>query len=412
MVKLSELKGSVIKPGLETVTKLLDRLGNPQLEYKSIHIAGTNGKGSCAAMLREMLIRAGYRTAMYSSPHLHRFNERVTLDHDEISDSDIARLEEVVSEAAEGIEPTYFEFTTAMAYLYFAEKLPDVAIVEVGLGGRLDATNLVDSLVTVITPISMDHQEFLGNDLTSVSREKAGIMKPGIKAVVSRQQSEAMSVIESRSSEIGAPIVIEGREFHSDDANYPFFDFYGRFMRLEGLRCGLMGRHQVQNSAMALATVEVLIENGFDIPDKALRDGVTLVKWPGRLELLDGDPPILLDGTHNPGGAEVLTRTIEEEFPGRKVRLIFGMQVTKDLDTFLSILEPIIEVVHAVPLRDMEYYAPGEIAAAARRLGIKSLAHETVEEALDSAAGSGDMVLVTGSLYLVGEARELPGGVG
>jgi len=259
MTRLAQLKGSVIKPGLETVTELLRRLSDPQLQFKSVHIAGTNGKGSCAAMLREILMKSGYRTALYSSPHLHRFNERVTMDRREISDEDIERLDAVVGDACDGIEPTYFEYTTAMAFKYFAERKPDIAIVEVGLGGRLDATNLVDPLATVITPISMDHQEFLGDDIKSVASEKAGIMKSGVKAVVSRQQREALDVIEGRAIEVGAPVLLEGRDFDTVDSAYPTFDFKGRRVELEKLRCGLIGRHQVQNSSMALATAEVLV---------------------------------------------------------------------------------------------------------------------------------------------------------
>jgi len=414
-MRLSDLKGSVIKPGLETVSELLRRLGNPQLKFKSVHIAGTNGKGSCAAILHETLIRAGYRVGIYTSPHLHRFNERVKMDRVEISDTDLTRLDEAVGEACEGIEPTYFEYTTAMAFLYFAEKNPDIAIVEVGLGGRLDATNPVDPLVTIITPLSIDHREFLGNDIKMVAHEKAGIMKPGVKAVISRQPPEAMEIIEKHAQYVGAPLIIEGRDFDTDTSRYPLFDFKGRFIKLDGLRCGLIGRHQSQNCATALASAEVLMEAWFKIPVYALREGVEHVKWPGRLELFSGSPPILVDGAHNAGGAEVLAKALGDDFPDKIVQLIIGMQVTKDLNAVLSILAPRISGVHAVPLREVVYFDPSEVAEAARKLGVEAHAYKNLKDAIKSAseaAGAKGMVLIAGSLYLAGEATELLGRAG
>lgn len=411
-MRLKDLKGSVIKPGLETISELLRRLGNPQLDFKSVHIAGTNGKGSCAAMLHEMCVRAGYRAALYTSPHLHKFNERVKIDRDEISDRDLDRLDESVGGVCGGIEPTYFEYTTAMAFKYFSEKDPDIAIVEVGLGGRLDATNLLYPVVTVITPISMDHQDFLGDALSGIAYEKAGIMKRNVMAVVSRQEPEAMSVIEKRARALPAPLWIEGRDFDADTKKYPYFDFIGRKFRLDGLRCKLIGRHQTQNSAMALAAAECLVESGYRLDEKILRDAVANVGWPCRLEYIEGNPPVLLDGTHNPGGAAVLARALEDDFADKKIRLVMGMQVTKDLDSFLSILRPRLSAVHVTPLREVTYYDPEDVANRARKLGLEAQTHTGVREALDaakSAAGEDGVVLVAGSLYLVGEASELLG---
>ncbi len=411
MLKLSDLKGSVIKPGLETVSELLGRLGNPQLAYKTVHIAGTNGKGSTAAMLRDILMKSGYRTGFYSSPHLHTFNERVTLDAEQISDSDLEKLEEEVGSVCDGLEPTYFEFTTAIAFKYFAEKRPDIVLVEVGLGGRLDATNLVNPLLTIITPVSMDHQEFLGNNIASVAREKAGILKKGVKAVISRQPSEVMEVVRARAEEVGAPLMVEGANFETTETGYPLFNYRGASLHLENLRCGLIGRHQLQNSAMALASAECLTEKGFQLNEKAVRQALVEVRWPGRLELIEEiEPQVLLDGTHNPGGARVLADALADHFPDRPVRLIIGMQVTKDLKTFLSILKPHIGGLHAVPLRDMACYEPSEVARVAVEMGMEATAHQTVAQALESAvaeAGENGLVLAAGSLYLVGEIREL-----
>jgi len=413
MIKLSDLKGSVIKPGLETVSELLKRLDNPQSAFRSVHIAGTNGKGSTAAMLRDMLIKSGYRTGLYSSPHLHRFNERVTVDGAEISDSDLERLEEEVGSVCEGINPTYFEFTTAIAFKYFAEKSPDITVVEVGLGGRLDATNLVNPILTVITPVSMDHPEFLGNDLASVAREKAGILKSGVRAAVSRQSPQVMKVIRARALELGAPLVLEGVDFEATESEYPLFDYRGMSMRIENLRCGLIGRHQLQNSAMALASAECVMEEGFRLEEKAIRQALEEVRWPGRLELIEeAGSRVLLDGTHNAGGARVLANALADHFPGTPVRLVLGMQLTKDLDTFLSILKPRITSLHAVPLREMACHAPPMVAETARRMGIEATTHDTVGKALEAAAteaGASGLVLVAGSLYLVGEIREMLG---
>lgn len=408
---VDQLKSRGIQPGLDTISRLLERLGNPQLEYKSIHIAGTNGKGSTAAMLREMLVRAGYKTALYTSPHLHRFSERVVINHEEISEADLDRLEEKVAEHCEGLEPTYFEFTTAMAFLYFAEQKPDIAVIEVGLGGRLDATNLVDTLVSVITPLSIDHPEFLGSDIRDIAFEKAGIIKHKRPVVVSKQPLEAMNIIEEVAGKSDSPLFIEGRDFESTPTPYPYFTFVGRRTKLEGLRCRLLGRHQLQNSAVALATAEVVEELGFSIGERYMREGITHVKWEARMEIAHDNPIVVIDGTHNVGGAKVLVKTIEDEFPRKKVHLLMGMQVTKDLPNFLSILAPCIEMIHATSIREMACYSAEEISARAERLGLKAKSYSSVSEALEGALIAAEkdvgMVLVAGSFYLAGEVGEL-----
>lgn len=405
------LKSRGIQPGLDTITKLLERLGNPQLNYKSIHIAGTNGKGSTASMLREMLVRAGYKTALYTSPHLHRFSERVVINHEEISESDLDRLEEKVAQHCKELEPTYFEFTTAMAFLYFAEQKPDIAVIEVGLGGRLDATNLVDTMVSVITPLSLDHPEFLGFDIKDIAFEKAGIIKPKRPVVVAKQPPEAMKVIEETAQRLAAPLYIEGKDFEAIADPYPYFTFAGRKVKLDNLRCRLLGRHQLQNSAMALATAEVVEEQGFPIGEQCMREGISNVQWHARLEIANDDPLVVIDGTHNVGGAQVLAQALKDEFPHKKVHLLMGMQTTKDLTNFLKIIAPHLEMVHATPIREMVCYSAQEIAHQAEMVGLKAKSYSSVAEALEGAMKSAShkdaMLLVAGSFYLAGEVGEL-----
>jgi len=408
---LDELKGRGIKPGLETIAALLRRLGDPQLSFRSVHIAGTNGKGSVASMLREMLVRAGFKTALYTSPHLHRFSERIVINHEEIPEADIERLEDEVAKALSGLEPTYFEFTTAMAFMYFAEQKPDIAVIEVGLGGRLDATNLVDSLVAVITPLSIDHPEFLGPDIRSMAYEKAGIIKPGRPVVVSRQPPEAVELITNTAASLDAPLYMEGRDFSAGDEKYPAFNFRGRRLAFDKLRCGLLGRRQAQNSAVALAAAEVIEEAGFKIGEQAMREGVRNVRWPARMELIATNPQIVIDGAHNVGGALVLSREMPEEFPGKPAHLLMGMQVTKDLSGFIETLAPAIAMVHAVPIREVQCFSPDQIAAQAHKAGLPSRAYGSVREGLDGAMAAAKkdkgIVLAAGSLYLAGEVGEL-----
>lgn len=409
----SRLNPSVIKPGLERMRVALEALGHPERRYRSLHVAGTNGKGSTCAFAATALRAAGHRVGLYTSPHLERVTERIQVDGAEIPRELLGcRILEVLErypEAAGSPAPlTYFEFGTVVAFWHFAQEAVDIAVLETGLGGRLDATNTATPLVTAITPISFDHMEYLGNTLGAIAGEKAGILKPGIPAVISRQEPEALEAISRVAEEVGAPLLLEGRDFSVTVSLSSGLSYQGPRWSLEGLSLSLRGPHQRQNAAVALAVLEQLDARGVSVPPEAARTGLASAYWPGRLEELSQRPAVVLDGAHNPGGVAVLLASLDSLYPGRRIHAVFGVVADKDRSPMMRALFPRCASIHLTPLDTPRSLAPERYVDEARALCADVRAYGSLDEALAGAralAMEGDVILCTGSLFLVGAAR-------
>ncbi|MBZ4415576.1 folylpolyglutamate synthase/dihydrofolate synthase family protein [Myxococcus sp. RHSTA-1-4] len=408
---LAKLNPSGIKLGLERVREALAALGHPERRYPALHVAGTNGKGSTCAFTAAALQAAGHRVGLYTSPHLVRVNERIRVDGADISDEDFGRaildvLERYPSAVSEPM--TYFEFGTVVALWHFARVGVDVAVLETGLGGRLDATTAASPVVTAITPVSFDHMEYLGHTLEAIAGEKAGILKPGVPCVVARQEPEALEAIVRKAGEVGAPLWVEGRDFAMEVRPDGGLSYRGASWSLDGLTLALRGPHQRQNAAVALASLEALHARGILVSPEAARAGLASARWPGRLEEVGGQPPILLDGAHNPAGVEVLLASLSTLYPGRRVHLVFGVVGDKDRGPMMRALFPRCTSVQLTPLDTPRSLAPAAYLDEARALCADVSAWSDVDSALAAArrhAGPDDVVLCTGSLFLVGMVK-------
>lgn len=395
---------------LERMVKLLAMLGNPERNLPpTIHIAGTNGKGSTLAFLQAIYQAQGYRVHRYSSPHLVYFNERIILSGSEISDAYLQQVLERVAEAAKDIPVTFFEATTAAAFLAFAEHSADVLLLETGLGGRLDATNVIAMpLATIITPIDYDHMEFLGTTLAQIAAEKAGIMKHGVPCFVGQQKPEAREVLKRAAREKRAELALYGRDWSYESV------VDGLVVHLEAARWelpfpSLIGTHQHHNAALASVVAQAL--PALPVTEAALRKGIVTAEWPARLQLLSRGPlveawgeygAVMLDGGHNPSAAYVLRDWIETL--GKPVTLILGMMARKDARAFLAPLAGMVESVVTVPIPGNDCYAPEALAAVARKLGIQQVeASSTFEGATLHLRVCEGPLLITGSLFLAGE---------
>jgi dihydrofolate synthase / folylpolyglutamate synthase len=399
---------STVVLGLERMQAALDELGNPEHRVRAVHVAGTNGKGSTCAMVEAVLRAAGLRVGLYTSPHLVRFNERIRLAGEDISDAVLGqRLLEVLTGAPTALELTYFELGTLVAFWHFAEERVDFAVLETGLGGRLDATSTCLPCATAVTALGMDHMELLGDTLALIAREKAGIFRPGIPAVVARQTEEAMAVLHEEAARRGAPLLAEGVDFSLvPDAERLVYQRGPR--RLSGIVLGLQGVHQRQNAAVALTLLDVLQEGGAAIPDAARLQGLLQVRWPGRLEEVAGTPLLLLDGAHNPDGVEVLRTALDTLYAGRTVHLVFGAVQDKDVVQMLSRLLPRMASVTLTPLETPRGLQPSAYLQEAQKHASEVSVASSVGEALEAAmrrAGKQDIVLVAGSLFLVGAVK-------
>jgi dihydrofolate synthase/folylpolyglutamate synthase len=403
---------------LSRVDRLLAALGDPHRDYASIHIAGTKGKGSTAVMMESALRVAGYRTGLYTSPHLHTFRERIRVDGGLISRQDVISLVEQVRPLIESVPGvTTFEAITAMAFAHFARQGVQLLVAEVGLGGRLDATNVLLPEVSVITSLSLDHTYLLGDTLPEIAREKAGIIKQGIPVVSSPQRPEAIHVIETISRERRAPLVEVGRDWDWDPGP---FDLEGQSFTAHRVKNGddslsgeyvlpLLGRHQLENAATALAALQVVRERGFQVPRAAVEEGLRTVEWPGRMEVLSRDPPLVVDCAHNPYSARMLRAALEEWFPGRRWVLVFGASSDKDIAGMLRALLPITDYMIVTRSEHPRAASPIELADTVASVGGGAEVAVSVPRALQRALlamepGSG--LLVTGSIFLVAEARE------
>ncbi len=398
--------------GLSQVENIVRTLGNPERELKVIHIGGTNGKGSTAAMAASMLRESGYRVGLYTSPHILSFTERIQINGQSITEAKVARLTARIRKRVEeeGIPQhfTFFDFTTAMAFLFFAVSNVDLAVIEVGLGGRLDSTNIVTPLVTVITNVSREHRDVLGDSLGEIVREKAGIIKQGVPLVTGVTQEEAFQEVERICLEKEAPLYWMGRDFRSEKEGLRLFRFRGRRWALSGLRVNLVGTHQIENATMAVKTLETAEELGFPVTRKAIYRGLERVEWPGRLEVIRERPRVVLDGAHNPAGAQALGEALAQNFSYDRCYFLLGIMMDKEVERIVSILAPLShETVLCRPRQDRAA-PPDRLLRALEAVGGKGRVIPDVGEGLDallSRAGSNDLICVTGSFYTIGEAK-------
>jgi dihydrofolate synthase/folylpolyglutamate synthase len=399
------------KLGLDRIGALLAALGHPERSGRFIHVAGTNGKGSVCAMAESALRAAGWRTGLYISPHLVEPTERIQIGGRPVSEAEFTRAFDEVHRAAEAmlrrdeleLHPTYFETVTAMAFLLFREHGAGVTVLETGLGGRLDATNVVSPSLTAITPIDFDHERFLGSSLEAIAGEKAGILKPGVPSIVSHQRPEALAVLERRAAEVGAPLIrtadwqIEELEL-SPRGHRALLTGPRGPLRIE---CPLAGEHQVENARTAVAILET-----FGVPADAIEEGIRRTRWPGRLEVVCERPEIILDGAHNPAGIRALAAYIRRFYAGRRIWIVYGTMRDKSLDEIAGVLTPLAERLILTHTNSHRALRPELLRAFFDHPGVE-LAH-SVEAALARAheAPEGTAVFVTGSLLLVGEAKK------
>ncbi|MDY6989452.1 MAG: folylpolyglutamate synthase/dihydrofolate synthase family protein [Thermodesulfobacteriota bacterium] len=406
---LYRLRRFGIQLGLTTISRLMKGLGNPQDHYSCIHIAGTNGKGSVAAFVSSILFRAGYKVGLYTSPHLIRFNERIQINGNPISDKDVQGAAEAVQRIyTQGEPPTFFECATAMALHHFAAEKVDWAVVETGMGGRYDATNVVRPQACVISNISMEHTEYLGHTLKKIAAEKAGIIKETAGVVTGARQKAALEVMEQAARQKGVPLLRMGKEIKVRKSANGLFTCKGMTHTWPELKVGLLGDHQMTNAALALSALELLMEKGLEVPDDAIYRGLAETRWPGRLEVVSRDPFVLLDGAHNPSAIRTLKTFLKNRVAYPRLILVLGILKDK---AWKPMVRELAVISHPMILTRPQYERaadPEELAAFARSLKQDVIVSPCLPEAISLAlneAGHGDMVCITGSLYTVGEAK-------
>ncbi len=400
------------KPGLERIEELLGIMGEPHKKLKYVHVAGTNGKGSSCAMLASILRAAGYKTGLYTSPYIHRFNERMQINGEPIADAELAEIADFVRSCAEKMSRpcVEFEIVTAIGFEYFARKKCDIVVLEVGLGGRFDATNVIDCPeCALICSIGFDHMEFLGDTLRSIASEKAGIIKPGgAVACYPLQDDEVIALLASVCRERGATLRIA----EDDEIELRYDDLGGQdfcYCDDKPLHLNLLGDHQCRNAAAVLEVVEILREKKWKIKPEAVEKGLAEVSWPARFEILSENPYVVADGGHNVPCAEALRGNLEYYFEGKRAVIVLGMMADKDIEGFTDIIAPCASAFVCVPVDNPRAMKPEELAAKLKKHKKPCFVAPTVAEGMKMAAGAagkGGVVCATGSLYLMGEVRE------
>jgi dihydrofolate synthase/folylpolyglutamate synthase len=395
-----------IRPGIERIRLLLDRLGNPERTFQSIHVVGTNGKGSTSAFLSSILSASGQRTALFTSPHLVSFTERFRIDGLDISPDRLSPLLETILKAAPP-EATFFEIVTAFSALYFAEEQVDIAVMEAGMGGRSDATAALNGIMTLVTPISYDHCDYLGSTLSRIAAEKTGIAEPGTPVIIGHQSEDAAAAIHS------CFLADDRRILWTDTAVSACWNgdgtlnYCGLRVSLNNINSGIPGRYQAENATLALAAAETLSCSGFKITDESLRSGVSQARWPGRMEIIPGNPPLLLDGAHNPAGAAALADALGD-IRYQRLLLVLGVMADKDMCEMLSRLAPLTATCYCVSPSIERAMNDRDLAAHLTKTGTPARACGTVANGIIAArrdAESDDLILVCGSLFTVGEAK-------
>jgi len=427
---LDTVQARGIKLGLQNMTSLLDALEDPQDSFPAIVVGGTNGKGSVSAFAASILARAGYRTGLYTSPHLVRYEERIQVNGHPITPSDFARAVTIVSQRIDEMlargalvsHPTHFEVLTAAAFVYFHAQEIQVAVLEVGMGGRLDAVALARTVVAVITNIDLEHTKYLGDTVEAIAREKAGIIREGCDVVTAETKPEALQVIRREASGRGVHLI---ERHESARVTHAASAASGRF-QLETSRASygdivlpLAGRHQVENATLAVLAVEALadaeLSDPIEITREAMVEGLTRAHWPGRLQLVGHRPLMILDGAHNPAGAHALARALRdmgESGAWEHLWMIFAALVDKEIEPMARELFPLADRLIVTRGRSERFRDPAQLAELARNLGISAMAAASCDEAIRMARGqaaAGDAICLCGSLYLIGDAMEALG---
>ena len=399
-------KGSI--PGLERIEALLDKMGHPERACKFVHVAGTNGKGSTCAMLASIFQAAGYKTGLYTSPYILRFNERIQVNGQQIPDEAICELTEYIKPMADSIfeQPTEFEMVTALGFEYFKREKCDIVICEVGMGGEFDATNVIlPPEAAILCNIGLDHTEVLGDTLEKIAGAKAGIIKPGCDAVLYRERPSVEAVFEERCKALNAPLHkadFDSLHLLSHSLEGQVFDWE----RFHALRLPLLGEHQLHNAAVALTTARVLQKRGWKITDEQIREGIESVRWPGRFELMRKDPMFIIDGGHNPQCIEALVKNIRDYLPGRELTVLTGVLGDKDFHCmYRDVAQYAKEFITITPANPRALTAE-KLADYLRQFGKPVTACDVVADGVRLAiehAGKDGVVLCYGSLYMIGD---------
>ena len=399
--------------GLDNSRELMRRIGDPQKRLKCIHVAGTNGKGSTAAYIASILMEAGYKVGLNTSPYLQVFNERIKINNENIPDDAIDRYFPEILKAAEQMdeEPTQFEMITALAFRYFAEEKCDIAVIEVGLGGIDDATNVIDEPVcSVLTNIGYDHTSVLGKTLPDIASKKAGIIKENCPAVVYSQGAEVMDVFKGKCAELNAkyiPVDFKRIIPRSYSVDGQVFDYDG----IDGICTPLLGDHQLNNAAVAIEAVRCASKSGYMISDSDIRNGIKNVFWPARFEIMQRSPMLIIDGGHNGQCAETTRKCIEKYLPGKKVTLVTGVMRDKDFRMVYDIIDPVVEEYVCVAVPNLpRAMQPEELAECLKGYGKKISYYDDLESGVKMTlekASPADVVVVFGSLYLAGAVRSI-----
>jgi len=398
--------------GLENIASLLEQLDNPQKTFPVIHVAGSNGKGSTSAFIFGILREAGYKTALYTSPHLNDFRERIRVNGSLVPKEAIIESTEKIRRIYDPERTTFFEFTTAVAFDFIAQAKPDIAVIEVGLGGRLDATNTVEPLVTVITDISREHEDYLGTGIAAVAGEKAGIIKPGIPLVTGAGRSEARKVIFEAARRASATVKEFGKQFAAKRTGVNVFNYRSEKLVLDGVSLTMPGSHQMKNAALAIAVVAELRDQGYKISETDIRKGIQKTVFPGRFEILRRHPDVIIDGAHTPEGMRLLKSAFRRRYPGTKALLLLGMLQDKNYEALVDIIAPIAREVVCVPPQGSRALDPEMLALLVRKKGIPANSVSDIAEGfgiLLKKAKEDDVVLAAGSLYMIGRVRRTCG---
>lgn len=405
-----------INLGLQRIQRLCDLAGNPEKDLKIIHVAGTNGKGSTTTFISSVLISQGYKVGIYTSPYIERFTERIKINDTEISEEDVARLvtdiePDIDRIEREGLErPTEFEIITACAFKYFKEQQVDFVLLEVGLGGRFDATNVVNPILSVITTISYDHMNILGDTLSKIAFEKAGIIKENRPVVIYPQEQEAMDVLLREAEGKNAKVKLVGQmkyEVLQDSIDGIIFNAYGN-REYKNIKINMRGSYQVMNALTALKAIETLIEEGINIEYSAIYEGFASASWPGRFEVIHSEPYIILDGGHNIQGIEVLVSALKKYFPDKKIKIICGMLRDKEYDKMIQKLAEVANNFIAVTANSPRALSSEELKKVIESKGKKAVASESIREGVNTAlenVNKNEVLVFCGSLYMIGEAR-------
>jgi dihydrofolate synthase/folylpolyglutamate synthase len=401
-----------IKLGLHTIRKLLRTVDQPHKKFQTVHIAGTNGKGSTAAFLASVLTAAGYKTGLYTSPHLSSFTERIKVNNRPISKQDVVRLTELLKNKSRTFSSiTYFEVVTAMAFLYFAERKVDIAIVEVGMGGRLDATNVISPLISIITTISKEHEFYLGSSLQQIAREKAGIIKRNSPVITGVTQPSLIRFLQNKCKNDHCELYRLGKDFSLNLIKSNTYTYNGRALNIEGINLGLLGDFQVSNASLALAAIELLRSKSYKLGIKHIIKGLKKVDWPARLEVVNRGPLVILDGAHNPDAMNNLHKALVNNFKFKRLILVLGIMEDKNIK---KILREIVQAAFLIVLcRPRMERAASTAYLESMLKDLKERNVKAVDDARNatrlalSYAHKNDLICITGSLFTVGEVRGL-----